>query len=144
LIGKFMQIFTRETIRQFTVLTMEIETLDGNNTQRVSNRLLEAMQRGEQIVVDLGALRYFDVTGFAAILSWVVRCPVGSEVRLCSQSGNIHALFELLRAESVVSLYSSREDAFASLAQATDRTEHRSDVACGQQVAAAPKQRIAV
>jgi hypothetical protein len=109
-----MQTIKRETIRFINVITLQIETLEAANVQHVSRRVLDAMQCGGQIVVDLGALRYFDLTGFAALLEWLAESPPGSEVRLCSGIGSIQSLFELLRAHSVVPLYQSRDAALAS------------------------------
>jgi anti-anti-sigma factor len=111
--GHAMQIFKREIIRQSTVLTLEIQSLDASNAQRVSRSLAEAMRGIEQVVVDLGALRYFDVNGFAAILKWAADRE-GPDIRFCSQSGTVQALFELLDANSVVPLFQNREEAMAS------------------------------
>lgn len=110
-----MRILRRETIREINVITLEIQSLDASNAAQVTACLSEAMQGEAKTVVDLGALRYFDVTGFAAILKWAAGNPKGSEVRLCSRSGNVHALLELLQADMVVVLHQSREQALASL-----------------------------
>ncbi len=108
-----MQIFKQEIIQDNTVITLEIQSLDASNAKRVSERLAEAMQGKAQIVLDLGELRYFDVNGFAAILKWVASRK-GSDVRLCSQSGKIQALFELLSANALVPLFQTREEALES------------------------------
>lgn len=107
-----MQILKREIIRQCTVVTIQIPSLDISNTQSVSRRVTATMRGQGQVVVDLGALRYFDLNGFAAILHWAAGRE-GLEVRLCSQSGRVQALFELLSANSFVQLCRSREDAMA-------------------------------
>jgi|SRR5579862_8096122 len=108
-----MQMFKLETIGNIQLITLEIESLDSSNSGQVGGRLSEAMRAGGPIIVDLGALRYFDVAGFASILGWITGRPRGSEVHLCSRNGGIQALFELLRANSVVPLYQSREAALA-------------------------------
>lgn len=110
--GRSMNVLRRETIRGVTMITLEIQSLDVANASYVTDCLVKAMQGEAQAVVDLGALRHFDVTGFAAILKWVTG---GSEVRLCSRYGTIHALLELLQADAIVQLYQSREEAIASL-----------------------------
>ncbi len=117
-----MHILRRETLWGVTVITLEIQSLDSANASYVTECLVQAMHGESQTVVDLGALRYFDVSGFAAILKWVAS---GSEVRLCSGSGTIHALLELLQAETVVPLYASREEAMASL-RGPDSTQRKS------------------
>ena len=113
--GHLMHIFRREIIGKIAVITLEIQALDASNASHVSGCLLEAMRDEAQIVVDLGALRHFDVSGFAAILKCAAGSSAGREVRLCSRSGNIRALLELLQADTVVPLYQSREEAIASL-----------------------------
>jgi anti-anti-sigma factor len=110
-----MAIFTREIVRDTTVITLDIPSLDAGNVRAVSRHLAEAFQGQGKTVLDLGALRYFDVHGFAAILTWVSRSSEGLILRLCSESGTIQALFELLRADSVVSLYRNRDEAIVSL-----------------------------
>jgi len=117
-----MHILRCETIRGITMITLEIQSLDAANASYVTECLGKAMRAEAQTVVDLGALRYFDVSGFAAILKWVTG---GSEVRLCSRSGTIHALLELLQADTVVPLYQSREEAMASL-RGLDLSQRRS------------------
>src|ERR1700690_385310 len=109
-----MHTFKRETIGQTLVITLEIQSLDAKNAQHITRRMAEAMLAGGRIIVDLGALRYFDVSGFAAILNWVGGAPRRAGGRLCSQAGTIRALFELLRAQAVVPLYRSCEEAMAS------------------------------
>ena len=111
--GHVMRIFKLETIGNIQLVTLEIESLDSSNAGQVGRRLSEVMRGGGPIIVDLGALRYFDVAGFGAILGWIADRPLGSEVHLCSRNGGIQALFELLRANSVVPLYQSREAALA-------------------------------
>jgi anti-anti-sigma factor len=110
-----MKILRREVVREITVITLEIQSLDASNAAQATTCLTGAMLGQTRAVVDLGALRYFDVTGFAAILKWAAGNPAGPEVRLCSRSGNVHALLELLQADKVVPLYESREQAMASL-----------------------------
>jgi anti-anti-sigma factor len=109
-----MNIFHRENVRQNTVITLGIQSLDSANAQRVTKSLAEAIRGESRVVVDLGALSYFDVSGFAALLKLAVHSNGGPEVRLCSGSGTIQALFELLGANSVVPLFQSRDEALAS------------------------------
>jgi anti-anti-sigma regulatory factor len=109
-----MEIFRREIVGEAVVITLEIQSLDAGNARGVAGHVKEAMRGGNRIVMDLGALRYFDVEGFAAILNWAGGGADKAEVRFCSGSGAVRALFELLRANTVVSLYESREDAMSS------------------------------
>jgi len=102
--------FRREMLGGIAVITLEIPSLDASNASDVAARLAEAMPEEAPAIVDLGALRYFDLSGFAGILKWAAR----PAVRLCSRSRSIHALLELLRADAVVKLYQSREEAMAS------------------------------
>jgi anti-anti-sigma regulatory factor len=69
------------------------------------------MPKSALIVLDLGALRYFDVAGFAVILKWAAE----PAVRLCSRAKTVHALSDLLQAETVITIFQSREEALASL-----------------------------
>lgn len=109
-----MDIYRRETVGEFTVITLQVQSIDTKNSQKISRRVAESMAGLDRIVVDLGALRYFDVGGFAAILNWAGGGPQKAQVRFCSQCGSIRALFELLRANAVIPLYQTREEAMAS------------------------------
>jgi anti-anti-sigma factor len=104
----------RRIIGQTTLITLDVQTLDSRNTQDISRRVEDAMQGGTNVIVDLGALRYFDLSGFAEILNWAAGGRAGVDVRLCSQSGAIRALFQLLRADTVVRLYQNRGEALVS------------------------------
>jgi anti-anti-sigma factor len=104
-----MDIFKREVFRQKTVITLKVHSLDASNAQRVAMRVAEAMKGVRQILVDLGSLSYFDLAGFAVILKWA--SDEGPEVRFCSQSGAVQALFD---GNAMVPLFFSREEAMAS------------------------------
>src|SRR5581483_3886204 len=119
-IQKKMPTFTRETIGPSVVVTLEIQSLDAQNVRQVARGVAAAMAGASEIVLDFGALQYFDVGGFGAILVWAQGGPHKAEVRMCSRSGTIRALFELLRAQTVVPLYKNREEALASFTR-TDR-----------------------
>jgi anti-anti-sigma factor len=110
-----MNIFRREIIREITVFTFVIQSLDATNAAEASACLTEALAHETRVLIDLGSLRYFDIGGFAAILKWAAASPHGPEVRFCSSSRTVHALLELLQADTVVRLYQSRNDALASL-----------------------------
>ena len=109
-----MQVFTNQTIQYCRVLTLVIESLDARNADEVGESVLQAMSESRRVLVDLGALLYFDVRGFAAILRWAAGRE-DREVCLCSGSRNVHALFGLLQAENLVTLFQSREQALGAL-----------------------------
>ncbi|HVZ18339.1 MAG TPA: STAS domain-containing protein [Terriglobales bacterium] len=106
-----MPILHCEMLGGIAVITLEVPSLDQSNASDVAARLAEAIPEEDPAIVDLGAVRYFDLSGFARILKWAAR----PAVRLCSRSGSVHALLELLRADAVITLYQSREEALASL-----------------------------
>ena len=109
-----MDIFKREVFRQKTVITLKVHSLDASNAQRVAMRVAEAMKGVRQILVDpMGYFELFPTSPrFAVILKWA--SDEGPEVRFCSQSGAVQALFELLGGNSMVPLFFSREEAMAS------------------------------
>jgi anti-anti-sigma regulatory factor len=106
-----MQVLRCDTIWGINVVTLDIQSLDAVNVAYVTGAVKDAMAERGPTVVDLGSLRYFDVSGFAAILKWAATPPV----RLCSRAGTIHALLDLLQADSVIKLYLTRDDAISSL-----------------------------
>jgi anti-anti-sigma factor len=106
--------FKRSYIDGIQLLTLSIENLDSSNARTLCSRLDEAKQVIGPVILDLGRLKYFDVAGFAALLGWISRLPPSVEIRLCSKSGTVHSLFELLRGHSVLALYHSKEVALLS------------------------------
>jgi len=129
-----MPVFTDQTIQRCRVLTLMVESLTASNAREVGDCVSHAMRGAHRVLVDLGSLRYFDVRGFAAILSWAAGRE-DREVCLCSESRNIHALFELLRANNMVTLFRSREQALAALAGRTGeiRVSHVARVSAGKE-----------
>ena len=136
-----MHTFTRQIIGEAVVLTLKIQSLDAQNAREVVRGVAAAMPGAERIVVDFGALQYFDVGGFGAILFWAQGGPQKAEVRMCSGSRTIRALFELLRAQTVVPLYQNREEAMASFARAERRPSESKPVRI--EGSSLPGQRIA-
>jgi anti-anti-sigma regulatory factor len=63
------------------------------------------------MVIDLGPLQFFDSNGFAGLVRLIARVMSSCEVRLCSSSHNVHALFQLMRGNSVLKCYWSCEEA---------------------------------
>ena len=118
-----MQIFKQEIIRHYCVITLEIQSLDTSNSRSVSEAIESAISEENQVVVDLGSLRYFDVNGFAAILQWAAG-KEGTEVKLCSDAGSVQALFELLGADKLVPLFQNREEAMASFKRPAAARKH--------------------
>jgi anti-anti-sigma regulatory factor len=113
-----VDILKREMTGRTAVITLQIPSVDARNMTRVSDAVSRAIPVEGTVLIDLSELRYFDVIGFAAILSWVAEDRRKAEVRLCSGSGPVHALFELLRADTLIPLFSCREDAIASFPHA--------------------------
>lgn len=105
------QTVKREVLEGTVIVTLQIQSLEAANVQQMSRCVAQAMQGAESIVVDLGLLQYFDVRGFAAILQWARGGTSNAEVRLCSQSGAVRALFELLGADVLIPMYRTPEEA---------------------------------
>ena len=78
------------------MITLDIQSLDASNASDVTERLAEAMPSEAPAVVDLGALRYFDLSGFAGILKWAaeagrqVLLALGEQTRVVRASSRGH------------------------------------------------------
>jgi anti-anti-sigma factor len=106
------------------LVSLNVESLVSDNVQQVRRSVIPALVKSRRILLDLGKLRYFDVTGFAEILRWVAQAKDAGEVRVCSKSAEVHALFELLCASTVVPFFWSREEALASFVHETVNSVH--------------------
>jgi anti-anti-sigma factor len=76
--------------------------------------------RATRLVIDLGPLQFFDSNGLAGLLRTIARVMTFCEVRLCSSSPNVHALFQLMRGNSVLKCYWNCEEALTSFANPQD------------------------
>lgn len=108
-------LFRREVLDGVAIVTLQIQVLDERNASRVVGLVAEATRDDAHIVLDLGSLEYFDVSGFAALLKWAIAGPSQPVIAVCSRSGAIRALLELVQADSFFALYHCREDALAAL-----------------------------
>jgi anti-anti-sigma factor len=108
-----MMFLEHETRGQVVVVTLTIQAIETENARQVTAAVMEAMRGASKVVIDLGSLCYFDISGFAAMLEWTGGRQAG-DVRVSSECGAVRALFELLRADSILPLYRSCEEAVAS------------------------------
>jgi anti-anti-sigma regulatory factor len=117
-----MKWFRIENTEQgIAVLTMEVASLVSANICEIRRSgIFMALATNHRVVIDLAALRYFDVRGFAEILSWVAQADKAGEVRVCSESREVHALLELLRGPSFLTCYGSQQEALSSFSSGTN------------------------
>ena len=92
------------------IVVLEVPSLDARNASRFGALLANAVSGESPMVMDLSELRFFDLPGFAAISKWAVK----PTVRLCSGSARVHALLELLGADTMITLFPSQDEAIAS------------------------------
>lgn len=113
-----MKCFRTTTTQENVVLiTLNVESLVSANVQHVRQAILPTLRQRGRIVLDLGTLRYFDVTGFAELLHWIAKAKESGVVHMCSEQPEVHALLKLLRASSVLPFYWSKEEALSLFAR---------------------------
>lgn len=104
------------TEQGIAVFTVEVASLVSSNIPALrQNAILADLATSRRVVIDLGALRYFDVRGFTEILRWVAQAEDAGDVRVCSESPEVHALLELLRGPLLLTCYESRQKALSSM-----------------------------
>lgn len=106
-----MQI-TVETYDGVSVATLAGENLDASNVKEFRKSIAPILENNPEIVFDMAQLRFVDSAGLGALLSCLRQQNMADgDVKLCSISAPVRALFELVRIHRVFDLRDSREEA---------------------------------
>lgn len=101
------------------VLVIELRepTLDASNVHEFRDALQVLVRDRTKVVLDLAGVKFIDSSGLGALIS-CLRQVNGrkGDLRLCSMSTNVRALFELMRMHRVFNIHPSREDAVGAFA----------------------------
>ena len=99
------------------VLDLREVALDVKNVREFRDAAHELMQDRPQVVLDMTGVRFVDSSGLGALLSCLrhVRGNQG-DMKLCSMSKPVRALFELTRMHRVFNIIETRDEAVRSFA----------------------------
>lgn len=102
-------------VNGIAVLTVPVDELDASNAQEFKRDLAPILQANSKLVFDLGRLRFVDSSGLGAMLSCLRQVTAkGGDLKLCSMSKQVRALFELVRMHRIFEIYGTSDEAVAA------------------------------
>jgi len=94
------------------IAAVEVDELDASNTGEFKRDIAPVLQCHTKLVLDLSHLRFVDSSGLGAMLSCLRQLSAkGGDLKLCSMSRQVRALFELVRMHRIFDIYATKEDA---------------------------------
>jgi anti-sigma B factor antagonist len=89
-----------------------VDELDASNSGEFKRDIAPLLQSHTKLVLDLRQLRFVDSSGLGAMLSCLRQLSAkGGDLKLCSLSKQVRALFELVRMHRIFDIYGTKEEA---------------------------------
>jgi len=107
---------TSTTIQgDIVVIACQIENLDASNVKSFKEAIHPLIKDQNKIILNLSEIKFIDSSGLGALIS-VLREVNGraGNLKLCSLTRAVRALFELMRMNRIFSIFESQEDALKS------------------------------
>lgn len=103
---------TKEKVGDVTVVSLQGEHLDASNIKEFKRDIASLTEANAKVVMDLSRVQFVDSSGCGAILSYLRQLKaVGGDLKLCSITKPVRALFELVRFHRVLDILNTREEA---------------------------------
>ena len=94
------------------VAIVPVEELDASNSVEFKRDIAPVLQSQSRVVLDLSQLHFVDSSGLGAMLSCLRQLSgKGGDLKLCSMSRQVRALFELVRMHRIFDIYATKEEA---------------------------------
>ena len=95
-----------------------LDALDASNVQAFKSGMSPVIAEHAKVVLDLTHVRFVDSSGLGAILSSMRQLNgKGGDLKICSVSKSVRALFELVRFHRILDLLNTREEAVLAFGQ---------------------------
>jgi anti-sigma B factor antagonist len=106
-----------ETIGDVAVVRIPVEELDASNVGEFKRDMAPVLEANSKLVFDLHRLRFTDSSGLGAFISCLRHVNArNGDVKLCSMSPQVRAVFELTRLHRIFDIYSTPEEAIRAFA----------------------------
>ena len=100
------------------VAIVPVEELDASNSVEFKRDIAPVLQSQSRVVLDLSQLRFVDSSGLGAMLSCLRQLSgKGGDLKLCSMSKQVRALFELVRMHRIFDIYGTQDEAVRAFQQ---------------------------
>lgn len=103
---------TVEKVGDVVVAPVPLETLEAANAHDFKRQLLASVEGARKVVLDMGKVQFIDSMGIAVVLECLRELASHEgDLKLCSLTRRVRALFELTRMHRVAEIYNDREEA---------------------------------
>jgi anti-sigma B factor antagonist len=103
---------TFEKIGDVAVSVVPVEELDASNAGEFKREIASLLDAHAKLVLDLTRLRFVDSSGLGAFISCLRKLNAkGGDLKLCSMSKQVRAVFELVRMHRVFDILATKEEA---------------------------------
>jgi anti-sigma B factor antagonist len=111
-----------DTMDGIAVAAVPVDELDASNAAEFKRDITPILEAHSKLVLDLSRLTFVDSSGLGAILSCLRNLSAKKgDLKLCSMSKQVHALFELVRMHRIFDIYRTRDEAVSAFGV---KTEH--------------------
>jgi anti-sigma B factor antagonist len=95
-----------------TMVTVQAESLDASNAAEFKRLIGTTVAPKAKVILDLARVQFIDSTGCGAILGFLRQLnPVGGDLKICSVSKGVRALFELVRMHRILDIFNTCDEA---------------------------------
>jgi len=95
-----------------TVVTVQVEFLDANNSRAFKEKMLVLLAGLTQVVLDLEHVQFIDSSGCGALLTCLKKLSEsGGDLKICCVSRPVRALFDLVRMQRIMDVCKTRAEA---------------------------------
>jgi len=101
---------TREQVGDVTVVVVQADYIDGSNSPDFKRLVAGVIER--KVILDLSRVQLIDSSGCGAIISYLrLLKSSGGDLKLCSVTRTVRALFELVRMHKMFDIFNTRDEA---------------------------------
>lgn len=100
------------------IVTVPVEYLDGSNDGTFKEGLFSFLEDHRRMILDLSQVEFIDSTGCGAMIAAVKQLrSSGGDLKICSITKPVRALFDLIGIKTVIGIYSTREEAIQAFSE---------------------------
>lgn len=101
-----------EKIDNIAIVTLNGEVLDANTVSEFKNEISLILKTEQYVIFDMNQVQFVDSSGVGAILSSLRTLnSEGGDLKICSLTKPVQALFELVRMHKIFDIFNTREEA---------------------------------
>ena len=103
---------TAENVGNVSIVAVACDTVEASNAEEFHRQARELLRDGPSAVLDLAQVTFVDSMGCSAILTCHRDVSAGGgELKVCSLSKPVRAIFEMIRVHRIIEIYNDRDEA---------------------------------